>query len=255
MTRPRRRKRAMSSIAPIAAALTTFAVSASVRAQGGPPATPVHGAEVQLQELQERRRVTGDLRAVARSLVATIEPGLVVAVPVDEGHLVAKGDPVAVLDARRLEHDRLRLLARAEVETAFVEAAEAELEQSTNDLASLEALLARSASMPKELTDARSEVRIRTAMKLRAEKSLTVTDAELALIGDATRGHGREGAVCGCRRHEACGGGAMAGGGGHGRRDHRDRRLRRVAGTCRSDTRRPSRARTCGWRCGSKRPV
>ena len=58
------------------AAVLLVAGAAEAR-QGGPPATPVRVDAVRTEDLQERRRVTGELRAIARSMVATIEPGLV----------------------------------------------------------------------------------------------------------------------------------------------------------------------------------
>ena len=129
-------------------------------AQGGPPPAAVHVTKIGPEELQEHRRVTGELRARFRSSVATIEPGLVLELPVEEGQRVEKGAVIAVLDSRRLEIDRRRLASRETVLAAVVEAWDGELEMKSNDLAALRVVEAQGSSNPKEMADAQSEVRI-----------------------------------------------------------------------------------------------
>ena len=83
-------------------AMLSLMAGKSVLAQGMPP-SPVRVDEARLESVQEMRRVTGNLRAVARSRVATLEEGRVISYPITEGQLVKKGAVLAKLDSRRLE--------------------------------------------------------------------------------------------------------------------------------------------------------
>jgi len=76
------------------------------------PATPVRTAPVTNERVQEHRRVTGSLQAVARTSVASQEAGQVLTVLTDEGNRVREGDVIARLDARRLEAQLAEALAR-----------------------------------------------------------------------------------------------------------------------------------------------
>ncbi len=81
-------------------ALLILASLANATAAQSP--APVRTAEVTKTRVQEHRRVTGSLQAVARSSIASQEPGQVETVLVDEGLTVDAGDVIAQLDARRL---------------------------------------------------------------------------------------------------------------------------------------------------------
>jgi RND family efflux transporter MFP subunit len=131
--------------------------------------------------LQEHRRVTGELRAVARSQVATIEPGLVVRRPVEEGQIVRAGDVLAVLDARRLELELRRLEAEAKVAGATVDARTSEYEMEQRDVEKLREVEARGASNPKELADAGSELNMASARLEAARQDEAVIQARAAL--------------------------------------------------------------------------
>ncbi len=90
--------------------------------------TPVRTESVSIESVQEHRRVTGSLQAVARSSVASQEAGQVVSILTDEGMRVAEGEVIAQLDARRLKSQLAETLARvARTESELVER-ESELE-------------------------------------------------------------------------------------------------------------------------------
>ncbi len=172
-------------------ALTSFAICAAaffcVPASGqdapqGPPPTPVRTVAVVEQEIQEHRQVTGDLRAVARSKVATIEQGLVVAFPIEEGDLVKKGDVLARLDDRRIVLELKRITAQAAVAEAVVTMRAAEHERTQRDADTLKELDERRASNPKELADAESDVRVALARKQQAEQDVLALKAEADLL-------------------------------------------------------------------------
>ncbi|MBT8484164.1 MAG: efflux RND transporter periplasmic adaptor subunit [Phycisphaerales bacterium] len=164
--------------------LTTVAAGVAVTptAAQGPPATAVLVAPVTEETLAERRQVTGELRAVARSLVATIEPGLVRAVLVEAGDVVRAGDPLARLDRRRLELTLQQLQLQALVAKAVAAARQAELDMETRDVEALRTLEARSAINPKELLDAEAEMRIAAARRDEATHELGTNESMQALL-------------------------------------------------------------------------
>lgn len=90
--------------------IAAMAATAAARAQA--PPTPVRTDTVTTERVQEHRRVTGSLQAVARSSVASQEAGQVVSVETDEGRRVHKGDVIARLDDRRLAAQLAEALAR-----------------------------------------------------------------------------------------------------------------------------------------------
>lgn len=90
--------------------------------------TAVRTETVTTQLVQEHRRVTGSLQAVARSSVASQEAGQVLDVLTDEGMRVQQGEAIARLDARRLEAQ----LAEAQ---ARVTRAESDLAERQSELA------------------------------------------------------------------------------------------------------------------------
>ncbi len=73
---------------------------------------PVRTESVTSERVQEHRRVTGSLQAVARSSVASQEAGQVLSIVTDEGMRVTEGQVIAQLDARRLKSQLAETLAR-----------------------------------------------------------------------------------------------------------------------------------------------
>ena len=146
-------------------------------AAGGPPPAFVKVAEVEQVELEPRRSLTGNLRAVRRSRVAVIEPGRVEEVNFTEGQRVAEGDLLVRLDARRLREQ----VAEADAEVAVAEAnlgqRQAELERARADLESREAAAKQVAGAVSE-ADLRQ---FRTAASV-AEASVNAADKQLAAV-------------------------------------------------------------------------
>ncbi|TVQ51326.1 MAG: efflux RND transporter periplasmic adaptor subunit [Phycisphaerales bacterium] len=145
-------------------------------AQGQP--APVSVDEVKQEIVQQRRQVTGNLRAINRSRVASIEPGLIVEVPTEEGQTVSRGDVLARLDARRLEIRLRQLEAQMNVTEAVIEERRAQVELRQNDLDTLINLEQRGAVNPKEVSDGRSELRAAEARATQAEEELNVQRAD-----------------------------------------------------------------------------
>ncbi len=179
MSRPERTTLCLA--AAVLAGMAGLAAPASAQ-EGGRPPTAVRVVRLERQELQERRRVTGELRPVKRSRVATNEPGLVAELPVEEGELVKRGDVIAVLNSRRIAIDLRRQESRKLVASAAIQAMEAELALERRDVDTLRGLVAQNASNRKELDDAESAVLVATARLEGARRDLDVIAAEADLL-------------------------------------------------------------------------
>ena len=105
------RRRRVAAWMVCAAAPGLAAVPALAR-MGDPAAVTVDA--VRLESVQQHRRVTGELRAVRSSRVATREAGLVIEMSVREGTRVRAGDVLARLDDSLLQLE----LKRAEADAA-----------------------------------------------------------------------------------------------------------------------------------------
>jgi RND family efflux transporter MFP subunit len=83
---------------------------------------------VQLQQLQQHNRVTGNLKALSEANLAVRESGYVAKVFVNEGSRVKKGDILLQLDKRRLNSQLAQSIAELNQAKAAVKQREAELE-------------------------------------------------------------------------------------------------------------------------------
>lgn len=167
------------SLALVAGAWSPAVASAQ---QGGPPPAPVRVDVVKEEEVQSMRLVTGDLRAVKQARVATRQQGVVTELLVTEGQRVIKGDVLAKQDSSRLELELAQVLADEQAALATIEERKADLEWRQDDLALLIESRSGGAGSPKELLDARAEVRRATARLDQAERQLAVIRARKAII-------------------------------------------------------------------------
>lgn len=148
----------------------------------GPPPTPVRAEPVASREVQEQRQITGDLRALARSNVATIEEGLVVECPIEEGDVVKKGDVLARLDDRRLVLELQRIEAQEKAAQATVAERAAEVRRRQRDYDLLTQVSQRNAGNPRELADAESDLQVAQARHVQAERDVEVLHAQAELL-------------------------------------------------------------------------
>lgn len=141
-------------------------------------------APVERAEVEQRREMTGNLRAKRRSRVATVEPGRVVAVEFDEAQQVSEGDVLVRIDDRRLRED----LAQAEAQIAVAEAAvteqQAQLQRAQADLEAREAAAeqTRGAVSDIELRQARTTAAVAEAQLNAAQKQLAAAQTRLSRI-------------------------------------------------------------------------
>lgn len=160
----------------------TVLLSAGAWAQHGMPPAGVHVAPVKMESLEAQRLVTGELRAVSRSLVASREAGIITERPIDEGQAVRKGDVLARVDARRLEIDRRRITARKLVAEAILGEREANRDRAQRDYDLILGLDQSEAARPNELANAESDLRVAQARWAQAQEELGVISAEADLI-------------------------------------------------------------------------
>ncbi|RMH28501.1 MAG: efflux RND transporter periplasmic adaptor subunit [Planctomycetota bacterium] len=158
-------------ILAIAAVCVLGGPEASAQTEGGPPPANVRLEPVQMRLVQPRREVTGELRAVRQSTVASRAAGLVVALAVEAGDRVEAGAVLARLDDALAKAAADEARGRLEAQLAQVQAREAGFVKAQRDYDRLLAI--GEAASEKELLDARSEVVI-------AEANLTAARATAA---------------------------------------------------------------------------
>jgi RND family efflux transporter MFP subunit len=165
------------------ARVLAITIASPVPAQGPPP-SPVLVDEARVETVQEHRAVSGELRALRRSRVATQEPGLVVALPVEEGTLVKAGEVLARLDSRRLEVLARELEADALAVDGLIEERQATLQWRLRDLELYRASFERGAANVRELRDAESACAIAQAQLRQSQQQREVIRARAELVGE-----------------------------------------------------------------------
>lgn len=163
-------------------AIVAAGIAATSAAAQGPPPTPVTVDAVRREAVQEHRRVTGELRAVHRSRVATREAGLVIALPVTQGQRVAAGDLLARLDNRRVSLDLRHAEAERQAAQGALEERQAVLEWRQKALALYQQSADRGAANVKEMLDADSEQRIAAARAGQGAQELEVAAARVEIL-------------------------------------------------------------------------
>lgn len=168
------------------AALIT-AVSAHValaQAPSGPPPANVEVDAARLEEVEHWRDVTGEIRSLRRSVLASEESGLVIELTVNEGDRVEQGQVIARLDdvVARIE------VAQAEADVAARRGEIAEHEtlvrQRQRDLARVRELVERASASGIELEDAQWGVELSEARLAQAKGTLGADEALLARAKD-----------------------------------------------------------------------
>jgi len=151
-------------------------------AQNGPPPARVKLENLRMMEVEQRRSVTGDLRASARSRVATQIAGQVLEMLVDVGDEVERGEVIARLDSELLEIDLVRAEAEIRANEATVNEREASIRLAQFDVDRLEILAQSQGATVRELEDARArldEVKARLAV---AKADLAAAESDVARI-------------------------------------------------------------------------
>lgn len=166
----------MRRVAFVAAALAWGVAEAR---QGGPPPAPAVLAEVKEEMLERRREVTGQLRSMMRSLLASEEDGLVVELSLQEGDEVKAGQVVARMRDTRARLDVQRLEADVRVRQATLVERRAEAEKARRDVARMDEAMARGAGLAPEAEDRRSALAGAEARLASAEADVIAVQAQL----------------------------------------------------------------------------
>jgi len=156
-------------------------LGAHASAQNGPPPAKVYVGEATMTPIEQKRRVTGELRAVRRSLLAAEHEGIVEQFDLHEGDSVEKGQIVAVHrdDLAKIEVTQTEAMVRAAEGDLAVELAT--LAHEKLDFESITELRKRGSASQSEFDQASTDVTAAEARVKRAQGDLAGRKAQLAL--------------------------------------------------------------------------
>jgi RND family efflux transporter MFP subunit len=146
------------------------------------PASPVAVKAVQLERVEERRLVTGELRSLRRARVASLESGRVQEAPVLVGEIVDEGAILVRLDDKRLQLQLATKEAQLAIRRASRAEKEALLAQAQRDETDLKGLLAKSSAARQEYEAAITDRIAAEARLQQALAEITYTEAEISFL-------------------------------------------------------------------------
>lgn len=150
--------------------------------QRPPPGQPVFVSQAQEEVVENRLRVTGTMRAVRETSVASQEAGRVVDVLVDEGDLVEAGQTLVRLDHRRISTELTRARARIQEMEANLVQRKAERDRAAEDLR-MNTKLWESGSIAESIyLDVQREKQVADGRVSAAEANLTAAKQERQLL-------------------------------------------------------------------------
>lgn len=162
-------------------AVAAGAMSAAPRfalAQGGAQPALVRVDPVLLELVEQRREVTGEVRAVKQSAVATEEAGLVVSLAVDVGDRVEEGQVLAQLNDQllKLEVEQRQAMVKSKQSEILEETAKRQ--KAARDLERLQELANRAGASQNEVDDAKTFLAEADARLARVQAELANAEAE-----------------------------------------------------------------------------
>lgn len=153
----------------------------TVHSQEFPP-PKVRVGNVKLENVQERVQVTGDLRAISESKLASQEDGLVTTFSIREADRLEKGDVVAQLDDRALVLQLKQVESEVKESVALIAERETDLEKAKRDRDRFERLLKQSTATQQQLDDAISAVAAAEARLAQARQALETKQNQAELL-------------------------------------------------------------------------
>jgi len=141
-----------------------------------PPASVVVDA-VRLEPVEQWRQVTGELVSIHRARIAAEEPGLVIAMLVEEGDAVEAGTIIARLDSTLASLAATQATERASVRAGVVDQRTAELDRANRELARFRTAAIREGASVSEIDDAETRVHIIQAQLAQARAEMLVAQA------------------------------------------------------------------------------
>ena len=142
----------------------------------------VRFSEVSESQLQPRKRVVGTLKAFNQAQVASAESGKIIKVLVNEGDIVKKGDVLAILDTRRLDAEKSRLVAEQMLAEANLELAKAEFTQAEEDYLAYKQSAQKSAVSKQRLDQSKTLTITNQARAIAAKQSVKALEAQLEAL-------------------------------------------------------------------------
>lgn len=149
--------------------------------QGGPPPANVVVDAVRLEQLVERRVVTGEIRSQLISTLAAQVEGLLVELDVQAGDVVESGQVIARIDDERAKINVQRARADEAFEQAVVTQREVEFENAERELERLEELKRQGSSGVSQLDQAKTLLASRKALMAQARAELLSAQGSLRL--------------------------------------------------------------------------
>lgn len=176
-TKPFRKKQSAACLLISVAALHSASVSLFAQA----PA-PVRVEPVRLEQVQQRRMVTGEIRAVRRARVASQEEGVLASLLVIEGDRVEKDQELATIDSARLTIGLTGRQADLRAAQSMIAQRRAELSTLARDVERLKKAVRSGAANEKEVLDAQSQVSASEASLAEAQSESASIEAAIALL-------------------------------------------------------------------------
>lgn len=137
---------------------------------------------VEKQELQSRMRVTGTLKALTQTDIASAEAGVVTHVMVNEGDLIEQGQTLLQIDNRKMLAEKSRLESELALGKAKHELANAELKFAEEDLVAYKHSANQHAISKQRLRQSKTAVLTNQAKKIAAVEAIKGLQAQLRII-------------------------------------------------------------------------
>lgn len=146
---------------------------------GGPPPAKVRLDAVRMENVEQRRDVTGEIRAVQRSRVAAEEAGMVVTLTLEPGDQVMSGQVIATLDDTLMVLEISQREADVASSLALVKEREAMVKKAERDLSRLKELMSGQGASQNEVDDAGTALAAASARLANSKAELAANEAEL----------------------------------------------------------------------------
>jgi len=154
---------------------------ASAQPTGMPPAN-VRVASVVERPVEQKRRVTGEIRPKRRSQLAAEEAGLVRELTVEAGSSVDAGEVIARLDSGRMELQLVEAQAGIPAAQALIAEREADSAQADRDLERVRKVLSLESGSAPELDRAERDAAVARSRLAQARAQLAVAEATVAVV-------------------------------------------------------------------------
>lgn len=171
-----------SGFVVVMSALLACVCTAALAQPTGLPPAKVRVATVIEKPVEQKRRVTGEIRPMRRSQLAAEEAGLVSELTVDAGSSVSEGEVIARLDSSRMELQLVEARAGIPAAEALISEREADAAQADRDLERVREVLSRESGSAPELDRAARDAAVARARLAQAQAQLAVAKATVAVV-------------------------------------------------------------------------